>query len=1050
MFQATGGVLPRPPPGRLARGGSGNTVALNKRKILDAAQKYLQKGSLDRALKEYQKVVDADPRDTNVRLKVGDVLLRQGRNEEAIQAYRDVAERFMKDGFDAKAVALFKQITKIDPKRYEIYEPLAELYQRLGLSSEAMSTLQAAAEAHQREGRKKEGLALLRKMASLDPSNTATRIKIAELLWKEGLQDEAFAEYDEVVAELGRQGDHEGTARVHEQVLGLAPGRLENLVGHGCALLDMGRPEAAEPPLLKATEVAVESVEAWETLARVQEALGRGEELESTWKTVAAIYRDRGNEERAKEILQLYVTPEGFGDDDDDEEGPRVERASQDLSGEGDPDVTFGDAATPEETQRPKDAAAPAAAPELEIGGGGDVALEIGDGASGGVLEAAPELELDDEIEIELDEEVGEAAPAAATVPHAETEADPAQLLAEAGVYLRYSQHDKAVACLEQILEREPTHCEALAKLGEARRALGDAAAAVDLWRRAATGARGAGVRELFDTLCSRIRELDVAAADALASEAAPAPATPAPDLGAAPEIDLDAAPDIDLETAPAADADASPDAEAAPELDLDVDVDVDVDEILETTGAEVAPAPAADETAGARAPGGGTSQGQIAAEDLEEAEFYFRQGLYEEAEQILRRLLAQSPGHPQVLLRLGEIARERGESPSSAMGGEVDFDTTEDTSGEEAAGSGVPPAPPVDERAAFADDDEAETAAAFDAGEDLLSDDTVEDWDAEPGPEAPPAGPDDRTLQADTAGGAAEEDVSFGDEASDAGLGADSLPDLDDTAAETSAPGEGFDLAAELSSVFDEDPEVAGGEPTTGGTTQAGFESIFQSFKQGVKETLGDGEHETHYDLGIAYREMGLFEDAISEFRVAIESPARQLDCLALMGLCALDLGRAGDAVGHLEQALAMPGLDEARLSGLRFDLGRAFELQGDLGRARAAWEQVLALDADFPEVKERLAGLGQADEMPSLGELDPDLSGDGEVFESFDDLIAEAEADGLGGGGDDDDDPDGPEGPGGGPGDPDPDDRDGPDDRGNSADGMSSTQWGRKVSYG
>ncbi|HKJ24383.1 MAG TPA: tetratricopeptide repeat protein, partial [Myxococcota bacterium] len=194
-------------------------MALNKRKILDAAQKYLQKGSLDKALKEYQKVLDADPKDSNVRLKVGDVQLRKGNSEAAIESYLEVARLFMKNGFDAKAVALFKQITKIDEKRYDIYEPLAELYQRLSLTSEAMQALQTAAEAHQREGRKKEGLTLLRKMASLDPSNTTTRMKVAEMLWNADLQDDALAEYDEVVTELGRQGDHENAVRVHEQVL---------------------------------------------------------------------------------------------------------------------------------------------------------------------------------------------------------------------------------------------------------------------------------------------------------------------------------------------------------------------------------------------------------------------------------------------------------------------------------------------------------------------------------------------------------------------------------------------------------------------------------------------------------------------------------------------------------------------------------------------------------------------------------------------------------------------------------------------------------------
>ncbi len=162
-------------------------AAINKRKLLESAQKNLQKGAVDKALKDYQTLLDADPRDANVRLKVGDLKLRLGKADEAIAAYLKVADQFTRDGFDAKAVAIYKQVSKLDGKRYDVYIPLADLYQRLGLSSEAMVALQTAAEAYQRDGRKREALDLLRRMASLDPTNTTSRLKVAELLLQEGL-----------------------------------------------------------------------------------------------------------------------------------------------------------------------------------------------------------------------------------------------------------------------------------------------------------------------------------------------------------------------------------------------------------------------------------------------------------------------------------------------------------------------------------------------------------------------------------------------------------------------------------------------------------------------------------------------------------------------------------------------------------------------------------------------------------------------------------------------------------------------------------------------
>jgi tetratricopeptide (TPR) repeat protein len=972
-------------------------VALNKRKTLDAAQKYLQKGNLDKALKEYQKVVDADPKDANVRLKVGDVQLRKGNSQAAIDAYLDVAKQFMKDGFDAKAVALFKQITKIDEKRYDIYEPLAELYQRLGLTSDAMSALQIAAEAHQREGRKKEGLALLRKMASLDPSNTGTRLKIAEMLWKEELQEEALAEYDEVVAELGRQDDHEGVARVHEQVLRHLPERLENLIGLGTAHLELGDAAKAEAPLLKATEVDVESVEAWEAVARCHEAMGRRKEFEDAWKTVAAIHKDRGNEERSKEILQLYVTGAGMT-----EEGEAS--FDEELGG-----VTLG---------------------EL----GSDPASELDLGAPESAPAATPAAtpatdDEDDDVEIELDDEVVEEAPAAAEPDPRETsllggpggdestEADPSQLLAEAGVYLRYSQHDKAVHCLERILEVEPGHLEALEKLGEARLALGDEAAAVALWKEGADYARQAGNQETFDLLCERIRDLDEGAAEGLAAEAL------APELGKEGSDEVD--PDLDLELAfdtPSGEPELTGEVSSYDlEIDMEPGPDVAVDEepslefgdglppTEDVAGSEPgaaeervaeASSPSQDLSARFDVPAGGvridgSESGEIPAEDLEEAEFYYRQGLLDEAEQILKRLLQIAPGHPQVLLRLGEIAKSRGESPSQpvdAVDAEVDFDKTED-----------------------------ETQP----GADTASDATLEDLEGKPLEGEPQAGPDEATVQVDPD----EIDVAFDDDEEDEEIGAATAPSLSEqevavAAAVEDDDDEGFDLAAELEDEFD-DANASVAEPDdAGGTTQAGFQAIFQSFKAGVKETLGEGEYETHYDLGIAYREMGLLDDAIGEFAAALPSPTRKLDCLAMMGLCAIDLGRARDAISHLEQALAMPRLEEDRMAGLRFDLGRAYALLSEWDRTRELWRQVAEFDPGFQDVARKLEELGE-ESSPSLGVLEPVASPEsGEALESFDDLIAEAEAD------DDDDPDDGPDGSGPGDG--------------------GATQWGRKISYG
>jgi Tfp pilus assembly protein PilF len=82
-------------------------LAINKRKILEAARKYVQKGAQAKALKEFQKLLKLDPRDARLRLEIGDAYRRWGDNDKAIETYSQVANQYTKEGFDARAVAVY-------------------------------------------------------------------------------------------------------------------------------------------------------------------------------------------------------------------------------------------------------------------------------------------------------------------------------------------------------------------------------------------------------------------------------------------------------------------------------------------------------------------------------------------------------------------------------------------------------------------------------------------------------------------------------------------------------------------------------------------------------------------------------------------------------------------------------------------------------------------------------------------------------------------------------------------------------------------------------
>jgi tetratricopeptide (TPR) repeat protein len=142
----------------------------------------------------------------------------------------------------------------------------------------------------------------------------------------------------------------------------------------------------------------------------------------------------------------------------------------------------------------------------------------------------------------------------------------------------------------------------------------------------------------------------------------------------------------------------------------------------------------------------------------------------------------------------------------------------------------------------------------------------------------------------------------------------------------------------------------------------------LFEVFRAELGETKEDEDIETHYNLGIAYREMGLLEEAISEFQKVASSadkgPAFRyaMQCSTLLGLAFMEKGQPAIATIWYERALKTPGLDQESILALRYDLGVAQELAGDAPAAFNSFSQVYAMNIDYRDVSERIALLGKA----------------------------------------------------------------------------------------
>ncbi len=140
----------------------------------------------------------------------------------------------------------------------------------------------------------------------------------------------------------------------------------------------------------------------------------------------------------------------------------------------------------------------------------------------------------------------------------------------------------------------------------------------------------------------------------------------------------------------------------------------------------------------------------------------------------------------------------------------------------------------------------------------------------------------------------------------------------------------------------------------------------VFQDFRAELGEMGEEDEDlETHYNLGIAYREMDLLDEAIGEFQKVAKAvqagrPFRYaMQCSTLLGLSFMAKGEPQIAVVWYLRALETPGLDQESVLALRYDLGVAQELAGDSQAALESFRQVYAMNIDYRDVSERIATL-------------------------------------------------------------------------------------------
>jgi tetratricopeptide (TPR) repeat protein len=136
----------------------------------------------------------------------------------------------------------------------------------------------------------------------------------------------------------------------------------------------------------------------------------------------------------------------------------------------------------------------------------------------------------------------------------------------------------------------------------------------------------------------------------------------------------------------------------------------------------------------------------------------------------------------------------------------------------------------------------------------------------------------------------------------------------------------------------------------------QKEFQEILEQFKRGIEQNLDSEDYEAHYDLGVAFKEMGLLDEAIAEFQKALRSPQGRLRTSEALGICFYEKGQFGIAETVLRRAVeTVGGGDDAKI-GLLYWLGRAAEAQGKEMDAITSYERALAVDIRFMDLSDRM----------------------------------------------------------------------------------------------
>jgi tetratricopeptide (TPR) repeat protein len=968
-------------------------MAIDKNAVIKEAQKFTAKGQYDKAIAEWKKLIKESPNDANIFNTIGDLSLKKNAKADAVDAYKKAADILAADGFSSKAIALYKKVVNIDPKKVDVYLALADLNAEKGLTGNALESYKIAADHYAQKNEMAKALGIYQKMADLNPANFAFRLKLAEMYVKEGLKSEAAKAYLEAAdAHMAKEAFQEAR-QIFEKVLALDPNNKDVYFKAGVVYYKEGKFVEACKAFKPAFEHDPRNQELADLYLDSLSKAGRGAEAEEAIKKLLS--QDAGRADLRVKLFHIYLSKKDFEKalteavafadiKVENREFDGADELFKKLVAENPKDAAlrrkladfYGNIRREEDGAREliqaadilaaggdREGAKEALSRAVEIAPGMEEArqrFEAFDGQPAFAQAEEPPLSIPEAASPEpaaLDFGAGPAV-SAESKP---VEEDPAiaEAFSEVDVLIKYGLAGKAIEQLEGLAGRFPRSPQVRLRLRDLYRDQGNIQKAVLHALGLADIYSAAGMREQAEAALRSALDIDPgnAALQARLGMPSAAPQEAPPGFGELPEFGFEAAPEA------AAPAPGQPSVEWQPPMEETLAFEEPDSSVV---SGRAGPAPEAAsgewqspslETGGgpvgaASEPGAAPAEPFAAEVDISEvwaeAEFYYQQGLFDEARAHYEKILQLSPGDQRARERIVELSREKedvqefsklaeavegleGLVPTETAGGELASSTSDEEAVRmlmqeiQALQGKQKPAPPAKQpRAASA-----------------------------------PAKAKEKKRE--------EEFFDLGAELGGAGTASPQAP-------RTEGLDEFFDLAAELRD------ELGGmAVPAKGGASSEdqSLDDIFQEFKKGVEAQAGREDTDTHYNLGIAYKEMGLLDEAIAEFLLTPEGEPKFIQSRYMLGLCYMEMGDFRKATVEIGNALnyseSLASDAEDRLS-MNYDLGLAYQGAGEMNNAIGQFQKVSAEAPGFRDVAAKIQELQQGDFI-SLEQLKDDI---------------------------------------------------------------------------